>query len=249
MRGKEDTFIADLEKSVKNGSAAISNSVLDIFQKLLMESTNTYFQAYFERDFGEINQILQEQRSLRKTLTNEMRNYPDQSIVVYAKLVQTYNIFSKLVQNEEQRKDFAENISFVERRYERAREVLVYLYKHMHVQHKELKDNLGIPPSTLSDLLNVLREIECVERIESGRCSFYNLTNAGRKYLRQVHPDIDQEWDIDRDSFGVEVREIVKEKKRAENIISRTDYYKIRFSLDKVEKKWVNEVEAYANIG
>lgn len=76
----------------------------DTFEKLLAESTNTYFQAYFDHDFGEINRLLQEQRSLRKTLTNELRNYADQSIVLYTKLVQTYNIFNKLIQNEEQKR-------------------------------------------------------------------------------------------------------------------------------------------------
>ena len=93
---EERKFIAELEKSIKYGSEPMSNAVLGAFQKLLVESTNTYFQAYFEHDFGEINRLLQEQRSLRKILTNELRNYADQSIVISAKLVQTYNVFHKL---------------------------------------------------------------------------------------------------------------------------------------------------------
>lgn len=248
MKEERKSIIADLEKSIKNGSAALSNVMLEILQKLLMESTNTYFQAYFERDFGEINRLLQEQRSLRKTLTNELRNYADQSIVLYTKLVQTYNIFNKLIQNEEQKKDFAENILLVEKRYEKAREVLVYLYRHAHVQHKELKNDLGIPPSTLSDLLNVLRDIECVEKIESGRCSFYNLTNDGRKYLREVHPDIDEEWDIDPDSFSMDVREIIRGKEQEGAFVPYLNY-KARISFERLDNKWADEAEAYVNVG
>ena len=123
MKEERKSIIADLEKSIKNGSAALSNVMLEILQKLLMESTNTYFQAYFERDFGEINRLLQEQRSLRKTLTNELRNYGDQSVVISAKLVQTYNVFNKLVQAEEQKRDFADQIILIEKRYEKARRV------------------------------------------------------------------------------------------------------------------------------
>ena len=60
---EERKFIAELEKSIKYGSEPMSNAVLGAFQKLLVESTNTYFQAYFEHDFGEINRLLQEQLS------------------------------------------------------------------------------------------------------------------------------------------------------------------------------------------
>ena len=52
----------ELEKSIKYGSEPMSNAVLGAFQKLLAESTNTYFQAYFEHDFGEINRLLQVRR-------------------------------------------------------------------------------------------------------------------------------------------------------------------------------------------
>lgn len=240
MKEERKSIIADLEKSIKNGSAALSNVMLEILQKLLMESTNTYFQAYFERDFGEINRLLQEQRSLRKTLTNELRNYGDQSVVISAKLVQTYNVFNKLVQAEEQKRDFADQIILIEKRYEKARRVLVYLYRHAHVQHKELKDSLGIAGSTLSDLLNVLRDAECVEKIESGRCCFYNLTNAGRKYLKQVRPDIDEEWDIDPDSFSVAAWKITREKEQEETFPSYVNY-RLKTNLDGLDKKWAAE--------
>ena len=237
---EERKFIAELEKSIKYGSEPMSNAVLGAFQKLLVESTNTYFQAYFEHDFGEINRLLQEQRSLRKTLTNELRSYADQSIVISAKLVQTYNVFNKLVQAEEQKREFADQIILIEKRYEKARKVLVYLYRHAHVQHKELKNNLGIAGSTLSDLLNVLRDADCVEKIESGRCCFYNLTNAGRKYLKDVRPDIDEEWDVDPDSFSVAAWKIIREKEQEETFPLYANYRR-KTNLDGLDKKWTDE--------
>lgn len=175
---------------------------------------------------------------MRKILTNEIRNYADQSIIQYTKMVQTYNIFNKLVQSQERRASFAENISLVEKRYGKAREVLIYLYHHVHVQHKELKDILGIRPSTLSDLLNVLMEINCVEKIESGRCSFYNLTNDGRKYLKEVHPHIEKELSVDHDRFRTDVLEIVLEKENTEELLEPFFHYKKEFSLGQISNKW-----------
>ena len=113
--------------------------------------------------------------------------------------------------------------------------------------NKELKNDLGIPRSTLSDLLNVLRDIECVEKIESGRCSFYNLTNDGRKYLREVHPDIDEEWDIDPDSFSMDVREIIRGKEQEGAFVPYLNY-KARISFERLDNKWADEAEAYVNV-
>ena len=169
-----------------------------------------------------------------------VRNYADQSIVISAKLVQRYNVFHKLLQAEEQKREFADQIILIEKRYVKARKVLVYLYRHAHVQHKELKKNLGIAGSTLSDLLNVLRDADCVEKIESGRCCFYNLTNAGRKYLKDVRPDIDEEWDIDPDSFSVAAWKITREKEQEETFPLYANYRR-KTNLDGLDKKWTDE--------
>lgn len=94
----------------------------------------------------------------------------------------------------------------------------------------------------------MLRDIECVEKIESGRCSFYNLTNDGRKYLREVHPDIDEEWDIDPDSFSMDVREIIRGKEQEGAFVPYLNY-KARISFERLDNKWADEAEAYVNVG
>lgn len=248
MEEKRELLIEELEKRVKKGSTSLNNGTLDALQKLMIESVSTYLQSYLEHDLSEVNRLLREQRRLRKTLTNEIRNYADQSIILYTKLVQTYNIFNKLVQSQERRDNFAENISIIEKRYSRAREVLVYLYQHVHVQHKELKETLRICPSTLSDLLNVLADIGCVEKIESGRCSFYNLTNDGRKYLREVHPYIDKELSVDRDRFRLGAQEIITEKENAAELYEQF-YNREKIIFERIDRKWEDEAEAYVNIG
>lgn len=250
MNERESFFVVEIERAIKNSHFTLSNGALETFQKFLTESTNTYFQAYSDSNFEKLEQLLREQRSLRKTLTNELRNYSDQSIVLYTKMVQTYNIFNKLAQSAENRSDFKEKITLAERRFRDARSVLVYLYRHAHVQHKELVDNLGVRPSTLSDLLSELVDIDCVEKIESGRCSFYNLTNDGRKYLKEIHPDIDQEYNVERNYFYTAVWENIKEKQKADNMLMPMNSQKRKFVTDSIkENKWKCEESLYAIVG
>lgn len=250
MNERNGLYIAELEKAIKNNCTVVSDELLETFQRLLTESTNIYFQAYFENNFEDLEQLLQEQRSLRRILTNEIRKYSNQSIVLYTKMVQTYNIFNKLVQNAEKKSDFAERVALVEKRFNNAKAVLAYLYRHVHVQHKELVQNLTIRPSTLSDLLSELKDIGCVEKIESGRCSFYNLTNDGRKYLKDIHPDIDQKFDIGREDFREEIWENIKEKQKLA-YMTKSNFFRKKDSNFEViaEIKWGQEESPYATIG
>ena len=78
------------------------------------------------------------------------------------------------------------------------------------------------------------------EKIESGRCCFYNLTNAGRKYLKDVRPDIDEEWDVDPDSFSVAAWKIIREKEQEETFPLYANYRR-KPDIDRLDKKWTDE--------
>ncbi len=218
-------LISELEKSIKNSGNMISEVNAEAFRNLLAESTNVYIQAYCERDYESVEKLLREQRKLRKVLTRELREYTDQAAVICSKMVQTYNIFNKLMRDNTERRNFAADISSIEKRYAHTREVLIYLYKHVHVQHKELKEAFDIPGSTLSDLLKVLEQAECVEKITGGRCSFYDLTNEGRKYLKETVKDIDEEIIVDRDSFRDDSLKTVEGKMQFERFSTVFNYY------------------------
>lgn len=218
-------LISELEKSIKNSGNMISEVNAEVFRNLLAESTNVYIQAYCERDYESVEKLLREQRKLRKVLTRELRDYTDQAAVICSKMVQTYNIFNKLMRDNTERRNFAADISSIEKRFAHTREVLIYLYRHIHVQHKELKREFDIPGSTLSDLLKVLEQAECVEKIASGRCSFYDLTNEGRKYLKETVKDIDEEIIVDRDSFRDDSLKTVEGKMQFERYVTEYTYY------------------------
>lgn len=66
--------------------------------------------------------------------------------------------------------------------------------------------------------------------------------------MREVHPDIDEEWDIDPDSFSMDVREIIRGKEQEGAFVPYLNY-KARISFERLDNKWADEAEAYVNVG
>lgn len=223
----ENNCVEDLKKIVKCVNESLTNvtSVNESFQEIMMTITDSYLQAYQNKDFATMNQMLHEQRKLRKELTVELRKCQVQSIISAGKVVQTYNIFNKISQIENEKKSFGQEMDIVIQSYRHAREVLVYLYKHKHAQHKILKEEFDIAASTLSDLLEVLIEMDCVERLKNGKYSFYNLTNEGRKYVKDTIKGVDDEVIVDMDTFKECSRNISKKKQRFVDKCMSKDFY------------------------
>lgn len=128
--------------------------------------------------------------------------------------VQTYNIFNKIYQNESARKDISDDIRCIEKSSKYTVTVLDYLYKHTNAQHKEIAECCGIPLSTLSDLLKKLEEINCVERWNASKYSFFRLTAQGRNYVRELIPNIDVETYIDVDDFENELIKVSRQMEK-----------------------------------
>lgn len=209
----DNYYVDELKKCIRGGVSSTSLPVVEAFQDYLIANTDSYLQAYQKNDFEALQKMLECQRKVRNELTIELRGCQYQAIVISSKLVQTYNIFNKIIHTENEKKHFEKNMDMVEQTHKNVKQVLKYLYKHMHVQHKILKQELEIPGSTLTDLLNVLEKVECIERIKSGKCSFYNLTNEGRQYARNKIRGIEDEIIIDPERFRDDSRAIARNKK------------------------------------
>lgn len=226
---RESNYAEELRKVVKCVNEQEKSFVNDCFQEFLMEITDSYLQAYHNKDFDMMNQMLCEQRKLRRELTTELRKCSVQSIISASKVVQTYNIFNKIAQGENEKKNFGKEMDIIMKSHGHAKEVLVYLYKHEYVQHKVLKGEFNIPASTLTDLLKAMTDIECVECMRNGKYSFYNLTNEGRKYAKDTIKDIDDEVIVDADSFREGSRNTVKKKcdygHRIDKSVNMKPYY------------------------
>ena len=224
-------------------------TTLEQIHNYVVEMTELYLQSYEKRDLNTIRNLLDEQRHMRKELTKELRECEYQAIVISGKLVQTYNIFNKLLQYETQSFDFEHDMKIIERSHKHVGEVLQYLYKHMHVQHKTLRERFGIAASTLSDLMNALEKVECIEKLKCGKFTYYNLTNEGRRYIKSLFPEIDNEVVVDVDQFKSEVQNIVDCKENISFSEKENNYHRVYFqkncSFDgkRVRDKW--ELDKY----
>ena len=162
--------------------------------------------------------------------------------------VQTYNIFNKIYQNEIVKKDVSDDIKRIEKSSAYATTVLCYLYRHSNAQHKDIAEYCDIPPSTLSDLLKRFEEIDCVERWNAGKYSFFNLTDQTKNYIREQIPDIDEETYIDADDFSIESKKISRQMERKEKIESILEEDSIEDLINDRRWIWRKKQVAYQEI-
>lgn len=209
---EEQFFVEELKKHLDNPEHMVAAGVVEAFRGFVAQTVDTFLGGFENKDLDRIEQMLNEQRRLRKVISREIRRYPDEAVVVSCKYVQTYNLMNKMVQSEKRRRNIADTMALIEQTYTHTRKVLIYLYRHTNVQHGVLVKALNIPKSSLSDLLKVLEKAGCVERIQNGKCSFFNLTVEGRKYVKETIHTSEQEVIIDQRVFRSGVQQFVEVK-------------------------------------
>lgn len=209
---QEQVFVVELKKHLEDPGHMIPMHAMDTFRGFVAETVDSLLDAFVNKDMILVEQMLKDQRKLRKMITEELRGYSDEAVVVSSKYIQTYNLINKMVQNEKRRNRIGDNMCMIEQSYSDTRKVLVYLYRHTHVQHKVLTRELDIPRSTLSDLLKVMEKAGCVEKISTGKFSFFSLTVEGRRYVKESVDGVEREVIIDQQSFRDGVQRLVEGK-------------------------------------
>lgn len=237
-------YITALQK--KEQADKIEPAITEQFQELLTEQFDIYYQSFSEHNVELLERILAQQKHLRKAFSDELKKRPNQIEIMAGQFVQTYNIFNKIYQMETAKRTVSDDIKRIEKSSTYATAVLRYLYKHANAQHKDIAEYCGVPASTLSDLLKKFEVIDCVERWNTGKYSFFNLTDQGKRYVREQIPDIDEETYIDADEFSVESEKFSRQMERKEKIESILE----EDSLDKImlnDRRWRWKREQVAN--
>jgi len=69
------------------------------------------------------------------------------------------------------------------------REILLFIYRNPDIRHKDLADKTGINPNYLNELVKLLEPTGSVNRYAYGRCTYYELTLEGRRYVEEYLKD------------------------------------------------------------
>ena len=95
-------------------------------------------------------------------------------------------------------------------------------------QNMIIKSNIDIKRSTLSDLLNKLISIRCVDRINVGKYPIYNLTIDCRRYVYDNFEQFNEVRIISRQELDSERNNFIEKKEKAKwgnNIYQKKLYY------------------------
>lgn len=217
---------------------------LEDLKETLASVTDSCLVAYEKSDWDRMSEVLNIQQELRRELTIELKS-ASEVYVVSSKIVQTYNIFNKILQLETEKKNIEYKVRFIEQKYKYARKILVYLYKKEYVQHKQMNEILKIPKSSLTDTLQILEEMRIVAKVKIGKYSFYNLTSEGREYIKRHSENYEDKREVYRkrnqnskDSFS---RSINRNRKYREmELLSNKEEKSYRRKYD-INDVWENE--------
>lgn len=124
-------YITALKK--KESSGEIEPVMIEQFRELLAEQFDMYYQAWIEHNVELLEKILYDQKYLRKSFSDELKNIPDQIEIMAGQFVQTYNIFNKIYQNEAARKNISDDIRGIEKVANMQQQYcLIYISMQMH---------------------------------------------------------------------------------------------------------------------
>ena len=186
-------YIAELKECVNQNNrnkVVVDVAIEDLFRDLLISISDSYLMAYEENNLEKMKQLLEEQRKLRIEMTKELNKSADQILLLSAKIVDQYNIFNKIYQNLAINKKVKVNTKFIEAQHKDARDIMEFLYKHLHARYKDLTE-LGISKSSVADTLKALENAGLVNGIQCENCVFYELSSEGQEYIRTKIENID----------------------------------------------------------
>lgn len=179
-------YISELKKYIdQNKKEVIANkTVEDSFQDFLSSITDSYLQAFEERDLVKMKQLLEDQHDLRNKITKLLKKSENQTIITLTKIVDQYNIFNKIHQSLVENESTRVAVKYIEHKYKDTRSIMMFLYTHSHVKCECLMKELNISQNSVVEVLDALEDVGLVERFQLDNFCFYDLCSKGRKYLQ-----------------------------------------------------------------
>ena len=202
------------------------------YKKELNNLLDVCIQSYINTDYEKLEVELRKYRKIKRKMSDEIdsfENDEEKTIIYKSKFVQTYNIMNKLLNIYIKKQKINNEIISVLQSFSKAREVIFYLYKNHNVrQNMIIKSNIDIKRSTLSDLLNKLISIRCVDRINVGKYPIYNLTIDCRRYVYDNFEQFNEVRIISRQELDSDRNNFIEKKEKAKwgnNIYQKKLYY------------------------
>lgn len=201
------------------------------YKKELNNLLDVCIQSYINTDYEKLEVELRKYRKIKRKMSDEIdsfENDEEKTIIYKSKFVQTYNIMNKLLNIYIKKQNINNEIISVLRSFSKAREVIFYLYKNHNVrQNMIIKSNIDIKRSTLSDLLNKLISIRCVDRINVGKYPIYNLTIDCRRYVYDNFEQFNEFRIISKQELDSERNNFIEKKEKAKwgNNIYQKKFY------------------------
>lgn len=156
------------------------------YLKLASEKTILEYSSYAKHsDYEKASKLSRKLNTLVKEIQKNAMEHTDFYLYMMGFYAATFHAYKNSVKHQNEESIFTVGMAKIINQ-KHVKEVLKYLYTHDYTQNKTLCEVISVKPNLLHKIIEPLIDIECVSRFPYGKCTFYSLSEQGKKYVKNI---------------------------------------------------------------
>lgn len=168
--------VSDLDDLVEKVTL---NSIVEFNRVVSIEIVEKYLGSKTE----ELELLIKQNTRIGNLISRQFRSDKEQ-VLMNLGFFKGATFLTELLMNEKEEEQRSELDIKKHLAYKHTKNILVYLYKHPSVRHKELAFKLDVSPSGLTEILKPLIEDGIVEKTPQSKYSYYSLSEYAHQYTK-----------------------------------------------------------------
>lgn len=166
-----------------------NNKVADDTLKILNDGNKVFaadmLLAFQNRDMDKIAEKLEKERVLRSAITEwvQAQEYDEQVSVCLGGYMNTWNLFNKILQIEDERNRTSVRMMHTIGRKSVEKKLLLYVYDHPQARCADVVKCTGVSKYRVSKIMDKLADNYIVYKVNMGSKTFYDLTESAKRWL------------------------------------------------------------------
>lgn len=215
---REMTLVQKLEE-VSKGTVDVLSCIQEV-QSLNQTYVQSIVQAMQQYQQSDVSEMLKSHRKLRKAIAYMEKTQTQMLVYECGTFAGVYRVMEETNRIKLDQEEQRELLAPLERKH--VNDVLNYLYENPEARQGKMAEKIGISPSHMSEILNLLLKTGYVKRYGEHKNTRYYLSRAGKQaYMAQSVEDEPEEW------LDIDYKEIInKENFIKERALDNERYHK-----------------------
>lgn len=183
-----DNFTKEYQALYDNLRSPVNEEAVSaILERLSQQYLKVLMKGLHEQKTGEVTEAAKQMAYVRTIMIkrlNEQNSFCNMCFLAGINEGQS-RVGNAWLQEQGNEKSFERNMTVLCAKAH-VREIVKGVYENPGIQHKNLARMVGIRTNYLSQLVVSLEEAKCLRRFGTNKCTFYELTLAGKDFARKI---------------------------------------------------------------